>query len=317
MKSKIIIGILIVAVIGGTAIAATKFYKSKPINKVLYSENTTASKTVEDENITLFIPNVTGANKPDVTNNGKEYISETYSPQTGKLISTHQAIDRMATTSEKNPTFLGQATIKKANTNGNIIDSRGLIFYIPCKKIEVKLPIGTKLNVLWTAKAPISYNKTTHKFLIKEVVAVEYNGKVAFMSSDYLNLDNVAIGEAAMKLVSKNQLKNVHYIGQSKIEPSLWAQSVDKKRGKPFPIMMSVDVNGHEYNYNIYEKTVNVISYGKRNEYHLTSNEMMGETFGPAIVYGQTSAKIEYDGMIGYTNNMNLSNSPINKQINK
>ncbi|MGL5616592.1 MAG: hypothetical protein ACRDD2_10265, partial [Sarcina sp.] len=88
----------------------------------------------------------------------------------------------------------------------------------------------------------------------------------------------------------------------------------DPETGKPFPVMMSVNVNGMPYNYNILGKTVNVISYGKMMEYHLTSNEVMGNDFGPTTVGGETSAKIEYDGMVGYISNENLSNAPTNQQ---
>lgn len=312
MKTKIIASISIAAALGATAVGATLVCKPTLINKVVYSKNVSSSKTAVKETVTLFIPMTTIKNNDYITKDGKKYTSETYSGITGKLMSVSKYINQDVVNSAKNKTFLGQAIVKKANTNGNLADMRGNVFNIPCTKVEVKLPIGTKLNVLWTASTPTTYDKATNKSTMIKVAAVEYNGEVAFISDDYLNLDNVATGEAAMKLVSKNQLKDIHYIGQGKGVSQMAGNN--PLTGKPFPVMMTVNVNGMPYNYNILGKTVNVISYGKTMEYHLTPNEMMGETFGPATVGGQTLAKVEYDGMVGYISNQNLSNAPNNQQ---
>lgn len=278
-------------------------YNTTPVNHTVYSKSISSVKNVEKENITLYIPNLNLLNNGNITpiiHNGKKYTMETYSSDTGKLLSTKSPTNNSTI---KNPISLGNATIKKCNNPTDISTSTGYVLTSPCTKIETKLPIGTKLKVLWSTKAKYNNNK------IVNIVAVDYNGQLAFISSDYLNMDNVVTGKKAMQLVSKNELKTAHYIGTSKAVMG-FGPSINPVTHKPFPVDMSVPVNGGNYYLNVKGKTVNVINYGHSVMFNLKSNEMMGETFGPAKVEGQTCAKVEYDGIIGYMSNQNLSNAP-------
>lgn len=312
MKTKIIMGISIAAALGASAAGAALVYKPTSVNNTVYAKNISNTKNVEKETITLYEPNQSLINKEiastKITKDGKKYISETFSMETGKLTSFGELVTNLADTNVKNAISLGNAVIKKCDNAPNITNLQREIFYVPCNKIEVKLPIGTKLKVLWTSQNLVSYNNKTHKANLANVAAVDYNGKLAFISTDYLNMDNVATGEKAMQLVSKNQLKTAHYIGTSKTVTNL--PSVDPINHKPIPVNITVPVNGMNYNLNVRGKTVNVIHYGGNVFTHINSNEVVGETFGPAEVGGEKYAKVEYNGIIGYMYYGNLSNAP-------
>lgn len=313
MKTKMIVGISIAAALGASAVGATLVYKPTTINNTVYAKNISNTKNVEKETVILYEPNQNLINKENsssmVTKNGKKYINETFSMETGKLISFSELVNKVANVNVKNAISLGNAVIKKCDTPKNITNPQGDIFNIPCNKVEVKLPIGTKLKVLWTAQTIVNYNNQTHKPTLANVAAVDYNGKLAFISDDYLNLDNVATGEKAMQLVSKDQLKTAHYIGTSKAVIS-FGPSINPLTHKPYPIDMTVPVNGMNYHLNVRGKTVNVIYYGGSVLANIKPNEIIGETFGPAKVGVEKYAKVEYNGIIGYMYYGNLSNAP-------
>lgn len=312
MKTKIIMGISIAAALGASAVGATLVCKPTPINNTVYAKNISNTKNVKKETVILYEPNQNLINKENtssmITKNGKKYINETFSMETGKLIPTIESVTKLTNINVKNATSLGNAVIKKCDTSKNITNPQGDIFGIPCNKVEVKLPIGTKLKVLWTSQTLVNYNNQTHKPTLANVAAVDYNGKLAFISDDYLNLDNVATGEKAMQLVSKDQLKTAHYIGTSKAVSNL--PLIDPINHKPNPVNIIVPVNGMNYHLNVRGKTVNVIYYGGNVFTHIKPNEMVGETFGPAEVGGEKYAKVEYNGIIGYMYYGNLSNTP-------
>lgn len=311
MKTKMIMGISIAAALGASAIGGTLMYKATPVNHTVYAKSVSSVKNVEKENVTLYIPNLNLINKESSTpviHDGKKYTPVTFT-NTGKLIPVSDLFTQSITANVENSTSLGDAVIKKCDTPPNIATSKGDVFNAPCTKVEVKLPIGTKLKVLWTGKSLVKWNPNPHDLKLANVVAVDYNGKLAFISDDYLNMDNVAKGKEAMQLVSKNELKTAHYIGTSKAVTG-FGPSIDPLTHKPIPVNMTVPVNGRNYNLNVKGKTVNVIYYGGNVMFNLKPNEMMGETFGPAMVGGEKYAKVEYDGIIGYIYYGNLSNAP-------
>lgn len=282
MNTKIIGCISLAVALGATASEAVLLQKPTVINSRVYvntPKTTTSSVTITNNKNIKKVPVTLYEFKPvkpsNINKNNPEYLA-TEEPTPNQLVpGANKWIP------------IGQATLKNttSNTTPGVVSGSFADSYI---KKTIELPIGTKLNVLW---------------IMDDTVAIDYNGTEAFLSKSYFDLSNVPTNRAViMRKVSKEYLKNIHYIGKAKIQ-NYTMPGEGIPTSKP---MLIVPFNGVSYPLTLKPGTeVNVVKKGGEVHIKVKDNPNVKGVSYPV------SAVVEYNGIIGALQYQNLG--PITK----
>lgn len=291
IKSKVLVGVSIAVALGATATGGSLLIKPTITNKIVYTgaiskvNNTkVTTKSNQEVNVTMYIP------KSSVVNHLKQLNHFAY--LNGQYISYNNFI-------KGNP--LGVATLK--NYNGNLDmtpatnDSNktpsmflGELYSLKAtslskcyyNQINVKIPSGTKFNVLW-----VNGND----------VEIEYKGSIALISKNYLNMTGIpTTAKEILNTFAKSN--NEQYIGTAIAKED----SIGAYPAITFNPKIKIQLNGVLYSYPIKPGTkVNVINKGNRNNVVVIPTLNIGGHIEHNVNSVTTKyVKVEYNGIVGY-----------------
>lgn len=286
MKSKMIAGVSIAIALGATVTGGTLLAKPSISNKTVYMGATNKIKN----NDTISKPNNQEVNVIMYVFKSKALKEYNECPGYGSLANQHEGFKEF---SEGNP--LGKATIKNYKGNDTSINPTALNnmsnaserlfppnYMNDFKKVQVKIPVGTKLNVLWESG---------------NTVGIEYKGNLAMISKNYLNTTGIPLTtKEILKTFAKGN--NEKYIGTAIAQE-------DPTGAYPaitFHPQIEILLNGICYSYPLKPGSkVNIIKEGKQNqEVNTPIIGANGQIVNYKVETFPSYEKVEYNGIVGY-----------------
>lgn len=277
MKTKMLVGISMAVALGAAAGGGIALQKPTVINQMVYSSNNKVKQSNQNEKFSY---------KEDSTKNQKVNVTlyefkslSSYESQTfDSGVMTHLSLATGKAIKQNNKFIpLGKVAIQKL---------KGKTQYFPggneFKKANIEVPIGTKLNLL--------YSQGFYSI-------IDYHGTLAWISNDYLDMSNIPNNyEGKMRLYSQKESSSVKMVGSAITTNMGLPKGVP---GGPVKPWITVICNGQDYELPMKaDIKVNLVEKNGVSEFKVDAGG-----------FGVTKESyVEYNGIIGYINTSNLKN---------